>query len=291
VSVEGTNVPFLDRPLADLRGVNSDYFGTLGIALRQGRIFEEADRDRRLAVVSALTAQRLWPGENPVGRRFKIGDPDGPFVEVAGVVGDVKGVTLDRTPTMTIYVPFWQRETYGGPSLAVRTALEPAAIFSSIRRAIHQLDSELPVPAFRTMEQIVDQSVAQRRFQMNLILLFGAAALALASLGIYGVVSYSVVMRTNEMGIRIALGARPAEILRMVLLQAMIPVAAGLACGLIASFAAGRLISGLLYGVRTADPVTTCGVVVTLLAVAGVAGFIPTRRATRVDPMTALRYD
>jgi len=105
------------------------------------------------------------------------------------------------------------------------------------------------------------------------------------------VVSYSVVMRTNEMGIRIALGARPAEILRMVLLQAMIPVAAGLACGLIASFAAGRLISGLLYGVRTADPVTTCGVVVTLLAVAGMAGFIPTRRATRVDPMTALRYD
>jgi len=149
----------------------------------------------------------------------------------------------------------------------------------------------LPVPPFRTMEQIVDQSVAQRRFQMNLILLFGVAALALASLGIYGVVSYSVAMRTNEIGIRIALGARTAEILQMVLTQAMAPVATGLAGGLLASLAAGRLLSGLLYGVRTTDAATIGGVVVTLTAVALLAGLIPAGRATRVDPMTALRYD
>ena len=291
LSVEGTNVPFMERPLADVRGVNSEYFATMGIALRQGRIFEEADRERGLAMISARTAERLWPGQNPVGKRFKIGDPDGPFVEVAGVVGDVKGVTLDRAPSMTIYVPYWQRRTWGGLSLAVKTGVEPAAISSSIRNAIHQLDSELPVPPFRTMEQIVDQSVAQRRFQMNLILLFGVAALALASLGIYGVVSYSVGMRTNEIGIRIALGARTAEILWMVLTQAMIPVAAGLGIGLVASLAAGRLLSGLLYGVRTTDAATMGGVVVTLLAVALLAGLIPAGRATRVDPMTALRYD
>ena len=291
VSVEGTNVPFMERPLADIRGVNTEYFATMGIALRQGRIFEEADLEHGTAVISARTAERLWPGQNPLGKRLKIGDPDGPFVEVAGVVGDVKGVTLDRTPSLTIYVPYWQRRTWGGLSLAVKTAVEPAAIASSIRSAIRQLDSELPVPQFQTMEQIVDQSVAQRRFQMNLILLFGVAALALASLGIYGVVSYSVAMRTNEIGIRIALGARTAEILQMVLTQAMAPVATGLAGGLLASLAAGRLLSGLLYGVRTTDAATIGGVVVTLTAVALLAGLIPAGRATRVDPMTALRYD
>lgn len=291
LSLEGTTVPFTERPLADIRGVNPEYFSTMGIALRQGRIFEEADRERGVALISALAAERLWLGQNPLGKRFKIGDPDGPFIEVAGVVGDVRGVALDKAPSLTIYVPYWQRRTWGGLSLAVRTAIEPAAISSNIRTAIHQLDSELPVPRFQTMQQIVDESVAQRRFQMNLVLLFGLAALALASLGIYGVVSYAVVMRTNEIGIRMALGARTAEILRMVLSQALAPVAAGLICGLVVSLAAGRLLSGLLYGVRTTDATTIAGVVVTLLAVALIAGLIPARRATRVDPMTALRCD
>ncbi len=290
ITIEGTDVPFMDRPGADIRRVNSEYFATMGIALRQGRIFEETDGDHKLALVSALTAERLWPGENPPGKRFKIGDPDGPFVEVAGVVGDVKGVALDRAPSLTVYVPYWQGERRG-LSLAVKTAIDPAAISSSIRRAIHRLDPELPVPRFQTMQEIVDESVAQRRFQMNLVLLFGIAALALASLGIYGVVSYSVVMRTNEIGIRMALGARTAEILCMVLTQAMAPVATGLGCGLVASLAAGRLLTGLLYGVRTTDAATIGGVVVTLLAVALFAGLIPARRATRVDPMASLRYD
>jgi putative ABC transport system permease protein len=291
ISVEGTTVPFMQRPLADIRGVNGDYFGTMAIALRQGRIFEEADREHKLAVVSARAAAKLWPGENPVGKRFKIGDPDGPFVEVAGVVGDVKGVTLDREPSTTIYVPYWQRGTYGGLSLAVRTDVEPAAISSAIRKAIRQLDAELPVPQFRTMQQIVDESVARRRFQMNLTLLFAVAALVLASLGIYGVVSYSVALRTNEMGIRMALGARTADILRMIFVQALAPVAAGLCSGLVASLAAGRLLSGLLYGVRPVDAATIIAVVVTLGAVATLASFVPARRATRVDPMTALRHE
>ena len=291
LSLEGTTVPFMDRPLADIRNVNSEYFGTLGIPLRQGRIFEEADRERKLAVVSALAAAELWPRQNPLGKRFKIGDPDSPFVEVAGIVGDVKGVTLDRAPTMTVYVPYWQRRTSGGFSLAVKSAIEPAAISSAIRGAIRQLDAELPIPQFRTMEQIVDESIAQRRFQMNLVLLFAVAALVLASLGIYGVVSYSVALRTNEMGIRMALGARTADILCMILFQAMAPVAAGLCGGLLASLAAGRLFSGLLYGVRPVDAATIGGVAVTLSAVAALASFLPARRATGVDPMTALRYE
>src|SRR5579871_549412 len=146
ISVEGTNVPFMERPLADIRGVNSNYFTTMGIGLRQGRIFEESDGEHKLALVSAQTADRLWRGQNAVGKRFKIGDPDGSFVEVAGVVGDVRGVSLDRAPSLTVYVPYWQRRTWGGPSLVVKTAIAPTAIASSIHSVIRQLDSELPVP-------------------------------------------------------------------------------------------------------------------------------------------------
>ena len=291
LTLEGTNVPFAERPLADIRGVNPGYFSTLGIALRQGRVFEDADGDHKLTVVSALTAERLWPGQNPIGKRFKVGDPDGPFIEVAGVVGDVRSVGLDKEPSMTVYLPYWQRRTWGGPNLAVRTVLDAGAVAPAIRRAIRQIDSELPVPQFQTMQQIVDESLAQRRFQMSLILLFAVAALVLASLGIYGVVSYSVASRTNEMGIRMALGARGADILSMILWQAMTPVAVGLASGLVTSLAAGRLLAGLLFGVAPTDTVTMASVVLALAAVAALASFIPASRATRVDPLTALRYE
>lgn len=291
VTLEGTKVPFAERPLADIRGVNSEYFRTMGIRLHRGRIFAETDGEHKLALVSALTAERLWPGENPLGKRIKVGDPDGPFIEVTGVVGDVRSVGLDKAPSMTVYLPYWQRITWGGPSLAVKTAVSPLAVSSAIRTAIRYIDSELPVPQFQTMEQLVDESVAQRRFQMNLILLFAAAALVLASLGIYGVVSYSVALRSNEMGIRMALGARGADILKMVVLRAMAPVAFGLSGGLVASLAAGRLLSGLLLGVAAVDAVTIGCVVMTLAALAALASFIPARRATRVDPATALRYE
>jgi predicted permease len=291
LTLEGTTVPFTERPLADIRGVNPDYFRTMGIPLRQGRFFADADRDRRVALVTVLTASRLWPGQNPLGKRFKVGDPDGPFFEVAGVVGDVRGVALDKAPSMTVYVPYWQRKTYGGPSLAVRTAADPLAISSAIRGVIRHLDSELPVPPFQTMQQIVDESVAQRLFQMRLILVFAVAALVLASLGIYGVVSYSVAQRTNEMGIRLALGANGATILLAVVRQAMTPVVAGLAAGLGVSLAAGRLLAGLLYGVTPADAATIVSVISTLAAAAVAASAIPAWRATRVDPLTALRYE
>jgi putative ABC transport system permease protein len=291
LTLEGTNLPFMERPLADIRGVNPEYFRTLGIPLRQGRSFEDADGDHMLALVSAITAERLWPGQNPLGKRVKIGDPGGPFVEVVGVVGDVRGVQLDKAPSMTIYVPYWQRRTWGGPALAVRTTMDPLAIAGHLRARIRGLDSELPVPQFETMQQILDESLAQRRFQMWLIVLFGLAALALASLGIYGVVSYSVAMRTNEMGIRLALGAGNGQILQMVLRQAMTPVLVGLGGGLIASPAAGRLLAGLLYGVAPLDAVTIVAVVLTLAAVAAVAILIPAQRATRVEPIAALRYE
>ena len=291
ISLEGTTVPFPDRPLADIRGVNPEYFQTLGIPVRAGRIFAESDGDHKLAVVSALTAERLWPGENPLAKRFRIGDPDGPFFDVAGVVGDVHGVSLDRSPSMTIYVPYWQRRTWSGPSLVVKAAVEPLSMASAVRSAIHHIDAELPVPRFETMEQVVDTSVAQRRFQMNLLLIFALTALLLASLGIYGVVSYSVAVRTNEVGVRMAIGARGSDILKMILRQAMTPVGIGACIGLLASLVVARLFAGLLYGVAPADAITIGSVVLTLGCVAAVASLIPALRASRVNPVTALHYE
>jgi ABC-type antimicrobial peptide transport system permease subunit len=162
---------------------------------------------------------------------------------------------------------------------------------SAIRSAIHRLDAELPVPRFETMKQVVDTSIAQRRFQMNLLLLFALTALLLASLGIYGVVSYSVVLRTNEMGIRMAIGAQTTDILKMILRQAMAPVGIGAGIGLGASLVVARLFAGLLYGVAPADGITMGAVVVILGGVATVASLIPARRASRVNPVTALHYE
>ena len=291
ISLEGTTVPFPERPLADIRGVNAEYFQTLGIPLREGRLFADSDGEHKLAVVSTLAAGRLWPGANPIGRRFKIGDPDGPFFEVAGVVGDVRGVGLDRSPSLTIYTPYWQRRTWYGPALAVKTAVDPFSMSSAIRSTIHRLDAELPVPRFETMEQVVDASIAQRRFQMNLLLLFALTALLLASLGIYGVVSYSVVLRTNEMGVRMAIGAQTSDILKMILRQAMTPVAIGACIGLGASLVVARLFAGLLYGVAPADGITIGGVVLIMGGVAAVASLIPALRASRVNPVIALHYE
>jgi putative ABC transport system permease protein len=291
LSLEDTTVPFPERPLADIRGVNPEYFQTMGIPLRQGRIFTDADSDRKLALVSSLTADRLWPGENPLGKRFRIGDPNGSFVEVAGVVGDVRGVGLDRSPSSTVYVPYWQQRTWGGPALVVKAAVDPLSLSSSIRSAIHRIDSELPVRDFETMEQVVDDSLAERRFQMNLILVFALTALLLASLGIYGVVSYSVALRSNEMGIRMAIGARGADIRKLILRQAMTPVAIGVCGGLAVSLVVGRLLAGLLYGVAPVDALTIASVVLILAGVAALASFIPARRASCVDPMIALRCD
>jgi predicted permease len=290
LSVEGTTLPLMERPLADFRNVNPDYFRTMGIELRDGRVFTEADRDRPVALVSAQTGERIWPGQNVIGKHLYRGDIGSPQLTVTGVVGDVRGVSLSKNPSLTVYVPYWQRNQ-SQQSLAVKTAMDPRAASSAIRGAVRQVDPELPVPAFRTMDEIVSGSLAQQRFQMTLVLLFAGAALLLASLGIYGVVSYSVAQRSSEMGIRMALGARAGEIRAMVLRQALQPVAAGLAGGVVASLALSRILGSLLFGVNAIDPPTIAAVVILLTAVAVAASYLPARRATRIDPLIALRYE
>ena len=189
-----------------------------------------------------------------------------------------------------MYQPYWQR-SQSQWDLVVRSGSPPAGLAGAIRREIRQLDPELPVPAFQTLAQLVDASVAQRRFQLDLVLLFAAAALALAALGVYGVVAQLVAQRTNEIGIRMALGARAADVRRMVLLEGLGPVAAGLAAGFAVALAGGRLVSGLLFGVRATDPMTFGAVAGVLLAAALAACLIPVRRATHIDPLQALRYE
>jgi putative ABC transport system permease protein len=290
VAAEGTNPPLLERPLADFRSASPDFFRALGVPLLAGRMFHESDGDHRVAIVSAGFAHRLWPNADPIGRRFHQGGDDQPFIEVIGVAGDVRGVSLQKNPNPTAYLPYWQRSDHT-VSLVVRTAMNPSAIGAAVRDAIHSLDRELPIPRFETVAELVDESVAQRRFQMDLVLLFAAAALLAAAIGVYGVISQTVAQRTNEIGIRMALGAPAASVWRMVLRQGLAPVAAGLIVGLAGSLAAGRLIAGLLYGVGTADPLVFAGVAVVLLSAATVACVLPARRATRVDPLIALRYE
>jgi putative ABC transport system permease protein len=290
VATEGSNVPLADRPLADFRSANADFFHSMGIPLLEGRTFRECDGQRLVAAVSASLAHRMWPHADPIGKRFHQGDDRQPWIEVVGVVGDVRGASLQKAPNPTAYLPYWQRNQHS-VGLVVRTAMDPSAAVAAVRGAIRTLDRELPIPRFETLGQLVDDSVAQRRFQLDLVLLFALAALAAATLGVYGVISQSVAQRTNEIGIRMALGASAASVWRLVLRQGLAPVSAGLAVGLAESLAAGRLLSGLLFGVRPTDPLVLGAVALALLAAAASACYLPARRATRVDPLVALRYE
>jgi putative ABC transport system permease protein len=207
-----------------------------------------------------------------------------------GVTADIRSTSLDKDPVPIVYLPDWQRPRLAA-SLLVRTAIDPRGIAAAVRQVIRHVDADVPVPQMRTMQQVMSDSVAERRFQMLLVMLFASAALALAGFGIYGVVSYSVAQRQKEMGIRMALGAGAAGLERMVLWQAIRPVAAGLAVGVAAALAAGRVLASLLFQVSARDPATIGGVALLLLVVSAAAALPPARKATRVDPMRALRFE
>jgi predicted permease len=287
---DGRKLNLAERPVADMRFVNPGYFRTLGIPRKRGRIFAESDQGQRVGILSADAAAGLFGKEDPIGRRLRLGDVNTPLITVAGVVGDVRANGLQRGPKFTIYMPYWQRDRLE-MALAVRTATDPSAITTAVRQEIRNADRELPVPQFRTMTELLDASVAQRRFQVNILAIFGGLALLLASLGVYGVVSYAVAQRRTEMGVRLALGARPADVGRLVLLQGMAPVLAGMAAGIAAALALGKMISSLLFAVSGHDPATICGVIALLSTVAALACWIPAARTMRIDPIEALRYE
>jgi putative ABC transport system permease protein len=287
-----------DNAIANFRFVTPDYFKAMGIPLRRGRFLEEADRGganegsagpHPSAVMSERAARFLWGNENPIGKHVRGAGPRKPLLEVVGVVGEVR-CKLEDAPPMMVYEHFWRMQPIG-MSFALRTQADPASVIAGIRSVLSTADPEMAISPARTMEQILEASVASRRFQMYLAVAFALSALALASLGIYGVILFTVARRTSEMGIRIALGARGSQLVRMVVRQGMMPVAAGLATGVACSLAISRLIASQLYAVAPNDPLSIAGVVMLLLMVAFCACWIPARRATKVDPLTALRFE
>jgi predicted permease len=290
VSAVGDTTPATQQPIANYRFISRGYFEAMGIPLRQGRAIAESDRGRDVAIVSASLAARLWPGQDPIGKQVQTSAGSHPTHEVVGVVGDIRTVRLDDPPVLMIYISEWERPL-AKASLVVRTPADPRVAAAAIREVIRRVDSSVPVVQIRPMAALISQSVAARRFQMTLAADFAVSALLLAALGIYGVVAYTVEQRRNEIGIRMALGAQAADVGRLVLRGGMTPVLAGLTAGVVVAIVAGELVRSLLYSVSVTDPVTIASVAIVVGIAGAMACWIPARRAMRVDPMVALRYE
>lgn len=286
VDLPGDTRPSAERPFASYRRVSPDYFKVLGIPLSNGRALTWADAGTGNVVISAVAAETFWPGRNPIGQKFDVHAHSA--LQVVGVAGDARSVSLVEAPTPMVYE---LEESSPTASLILRTRLPATSVTSELHRAIWKIDPAIAIPSVRSMGQIVSASLAPQRFQTLLTSLFAAAALLLACLGIYGVVSYSVVRRTHEIGIRMALGAQKADVLRRIFRQGMKPALLGLAIGIVGALGFTRFLSSLLFEVKPTDPLTLIVVSVILTAVAALACYIPARRAMKVDPMVALRYE
>ncbi|HJU89295.1 MAG TPA: ABC transporter permease [Gemmatimonadaceae bacterium] len=276
-----------------LIAANNDYFKTMGIPLRRGELFsgKEPIDTLTVAVVNEALVQKFFKGRDPIGARVTLGNPeDGQWATIVGVVGN----TLLDSPSKEPYPQMFFADhqlTQRQMSFAVRTSGDPGATAAAIRRAVAEVDPTLPVAALRTMDESFSNAMARPRVNLTLLGVFAAVAVLLAAIGIYGVVSYAVAQRTRELGIRVALGASAHDVLGLVVRQGMTPVAIGVLLGLLAAFAATRVMRSLLYGVGATDPVTLASVTVLLALIAFFASWIPARRATRVDPMVALRSE
>lgn len=277
---------------ADYRDVTPDYFRTIGIPLLQGRVFTERDDpdNPRVVIIDGTFAHRFLRGQDPVGKHLQIPDATRPEREIVGVVGGVLDTGLDQQPRPTIYLPSLQSPDQT-MSLVVRTALPVSSILPAIKNAIWSVDKDQPIFSVRTMDEIISGITSAQRVAFLTLDVFAFLAMVLAAIGIYGVTSYGVIQRTHEIGVRAALGAKRGEILRLVMFQGMKLACAGAVIGLLASLVLTRLMASLLFGVSAADPLTFAGVALLLFAVALLACYIPARRAMRVDPMVALRYE
>jgi predicted permease len=291
-TIEGRPAPPVsEQPLAQTRYVSPDYFRAIGIPLRQGRPFDERDREGapQVVVISEAMARRFFPGQNPVGQRLTASFhlQQGPR-EIVGVVGDVKSTGLDDDAAATMYLPFKQAPR-PWITFVARTASDPQNFIQPVSKAVYAVDKEQALTGVRTMEQVLTESLSGRRFNMTLLMTFAGLALALAAVGVYGVMNYSVMLRKRELGIRMALGARAPDVLRLVLGQGLALTLIGVCVGMAGAYALTRLMASLLYGVTATDFLTFGSVSGVLLVVGLLASFLPARRATKVDPMIALR--
>jgi predicted permease len=260
----------------------------MGIPLRAGRDFSERDSAdaAKVIVINETLARTLWPGQNPIGRILQA---DRPEREVIGVVADVRHLALEQKSGSEFYLPILQTQDYASVDLVVRTSLATPELAPRLREALKPLDPDLPTANIRTLQQLVDKAASPRRFVVLLLGGFAFFALILASLGIYAVISYSVTQRTQEIGIRMALGASAQALQAGILFQTLTLAAIGMLIGVASSWALARTLSGLLFGVTSTDPATFAGMLLLLTAVAALAGYLPARRASRIDPMSALR--
>jgi putative ABC transport system permease protein len=280
------------RPMALVRSATPDYFRTMGIPLIAGRFFAASDdpNARPAIIVNQTLARRFWPGAGAIGGRLVI-DAGAPRVaEVVGVVGDVKPDRIENEDWPTIYNAFAQVPT-STTSLVIRTTGAPLSLATAVQREVRTLDPGQPVADVRTMEDLVSQAVSGARFNTGLLTVFAVVAFVLAAVGIYGVVSYDVTERLNEIGIRMALGAQPADLLRMVLGQGARMSAYGIAAGLVLSFGLTRLMATMLFGVNTTDAYTFGAISILLAVVALLASYLPSRRAMALNPVSALRHE
>jgi predicted permease len=292
ISIDGYTPPSgLQTIPINFNIIGANYFNTMSIPLVQGRDFAAQDHEKSppVAIINETAARRFWPGQAALGKRLRYGTT-GPEVEVIGIARDIKYITLGEEPTPYLYSPMSQFYL-ASATLQVRTAGEPRQLISAVQREVQMMDQDLPVFGIRAMGQHLRGALMAPRLAAMLLGIFGAAALLLAAVGIYGVVSYAVAQRTREIGVRIALGARPGQIVWLVLRRGMFPVWAGMLIGLGASVAATRLLASFLYGVSVTDPITFLAVAVLLGGVALLASYLPARRAMKVDPMVALRYE
>jgi len=276
--------------------ISPRYFASMGIPLLRGRDFDERDAEKGtpVAIIAESMAKAFWPGEDPIGKRLEL---DGPMRTVVGITSDVKKTGLDATEQPQLYVPYAQlapamlKFLGRGIFVTIRTSLDPASVAGALRSQVHSLDPEMALMNVTPMKRMIYESVAQPRFRTWLIGIFSFVALLLACIGIYGVMSYTVTQRSREMGVRMALGAARADVLRLVLGNALTMALSGIGVGLVLSLVITRLLRTLLFGVSTHDPATFIVVPLVLAAVALLASYWPARRATRVDPMVSLRYE
>ena len=265
----------------------------MGIRLLRGRAFTWADKQGSLpvAIINEAAAMQYWPNEDAMGKQVKLEDGSAPvWRQVVGLVGNVRQDSLVKAGRPEVYAPLLQVPV-PYMVLAIRTRVNPAAFTAAVRHAVMAVDKDQPLFQIKTMEQVVGDSVAGRRFQMSLLAIFATIALGLAAIGIYGLMSYTVSQRTHEIGIRMALGAERGDILHLVVRRGIMLAIVGVALGTGGAFLLTRLLSGMLYGVGVNDPTTLLSVATLLTGVAALASYIPARRATRVDAMIALRYE
>jgi putative ABC transport system permease protein len=292
-SIEGQEKPRAgDEPVSEVKVVTHDYFRAMGIPLLRGRLFDGRDTapNTRRVIVGESLVKKYFGGRDPIGQRIVLSwYNEGPD-EIVGVVGDVRSVSLETEARGASYLPP-ARFAYPFMSIAVKTSGAGLGITPSIVNAVHDLDRNVPVSEIRAMSEVIALSTTERRLTMVLLLIFSVVALVLASVGTYGVISYSVTQRTQEIGIRMALGAQRSDLLRMVVGNAMLLAFAGITIGAAGAFMLTRLMTKLLFSVEPQDPATFAVVATVLVFVAAVASYIPGRRATRVDPVVALRAE